>query len=316
MIVLVTGATGFVGRAVAKALSSTDATVRCLVRTPGNESVLSGQNLDIHYGNVSDQAALRSALYDVDVVIHLVAVIRQSKKATFESVNRRGTENVVAAAVEAGVKQFIYISAIGAVDNPVYGYLHSKWQAEQAVITSGLPYTIIRPSIQFGEGDEFINSLAGLVRALPFVPIFGPRRSRYQPVAVGDVARCIAASVDNEDLKGKVIEIGGPDQLSYSDMIDIILDTYQIRKLKLHIPMPVVRLFVRLMEALLPRPPATSEQLRMMAIPNVAKQDTVEGLFDFKPRPLAGNIEYIKAIGFLDGLRIALGAMPTNIRRE
>ena len=316
MIVLVTGATGFVGREVVKALSSTNATVRCLVRTPGSESVLSGQNLDIHYGNVNDQAALRSALYYVDVVIHLVAVIRQSKKATFESINRWGTENVVAAAVEAGVKQFIYISAIGAVDNPSYGYLYSKWRAEQAVINSGLPHTIIRPSIQFGKGDEFINSLAGLIRALPIVPIFGPRRSRYQPVAVVDVARCIAASVDNEELKDKVIEIGGPDQISYSDMVDIIVDTYQIRRLKLHIPMPIVRLSVRLMESILPRPPATSEQLRMMAIPNVAKQDTIEGLFDFKPRPLAGNIEYIKAIGFLDGLRIALGSIPPKIRRE
>ena len=314
MIALVTGATGFVGREVVKALCSRGVEVRCLVRTPGKEVVLAGQDVDVHYGSVGDLAALRAAFYSVDVVVHLVAVIRESGKATFEAVNRGGTENVVKAAKNEEVKHFIHLSAIGAADTPEYPYLYSKWQAEQAVIGSELPYTILRASLQFGEGDEFINSLAGLVRAFPVVPIVGSGKTRFQPIAVDEVARCVADAADRGDLMGKVIDIGGPDQLSYNEIVDTIAQTYRVRRLKLHVPVPAMRLVVRLMEALLPKPPATTEQLRMVSIPNVAELNTVEEVFGFTPRPLQGNIEYIKGISFLDGLRIALGFMPKRIR--
>ena len=314
MIALVTGATGFLGRNVVKALSDSGVNVRCLVHTPVRAEVLSGQGVDVHYGSVGDPAALKVAFYDVDVVVHLVAVIRESGAVTFRGINQMGTENVVEAARDKGVKHFIYLSAIGAADDPTYHYLYSKWQAEQAIIGSGLPYTILRASLMFGEGDEFVNTLAGLVRAFPIVPIAGSGRNRFQPMAVDEVARCVAAAVGREDLMGRIIEIGGPDHLSYNDIVGIIAHTYQVRRLKLHVPVPMMRLVVRLMEALLPRPPATTQQLRMLPIPNVAEINTVEEVFGFEPRPLAGNIEYIKGISFWDGLRISSGFMPSRIR--
>ena len=309
-----TGATGFVGREAVKALCARGAEVRCLIHTPGGERVLAGQRVDVHYGNVGDEAALEAAFYDVDVVVHLVGVIRERGRATFQSVNRMGTERVVAAAREAGVKHFVYASAIGAADDNRYPYLYSKWQAEQAVVQSGLPYTILRPSIQFGPGDEFINTLAGLVRAFPVVPIVGKGRNRFQPISVGDVARCLAQAVGNEEMQGKIIEIGGPEHLSYTEIVDTIADTYQVRRLKVHVPVPAMRPVVRLMETLLPHPPATTDQLRMLPIPNIAKLHTVEEAFGFKPVRLQGSIGYIRGIGFWDGLRIALGFMPRRIR--
>ena len=209
MIALVTGATGFLGREVVKALCSHGAEVRCLVHTPGNDRVLVGCRVDVHYGSTGDPAALKAVFCDVDVVVHLVAVIREKGAVTFEEVNRRGTENVVAAARNAGARHFIHMSAIGAADNPQYPYLNSKWQAEKVVIGSGIPYTILRASLLFGQGDGFINTLAGLVRAFPVVPIAGSGRSKFQPMAVDEVARCVAAAADSEELMGKVIEIGG-----------------------------------------------------------------------------------------------------------
>ena len=314
MTVLVTGATGFVGRQVVKALCSRGADVRCLVHTPGGEKVLAGHPVDIHYGSVGDPAALEVAFYNVDTVVHLVAVIREKGAATFEQVNRRGTENVVEAAKVAGAKQLVQMSAIGAADDPTYPYLYSKWQAEQCIIRSGIPYTILRPSLLFGEGDEFINTLAGLVRAFPVVPVAGTGRNTFQPMAVDDLARCAADAVGKDEVMGKVIEVGGPHHLSYNDIIDILGRTYRVRRLKLHVPIMAMGLLVRLMEALLPTPPATTQQLRMVSIPNVAQLDTVEEVFRFKPRPLVGNIEYIKGISLGDALRIALGFMPTRIR--
>lgn len=314
MLVLVTGATGFVGREVVKALADCGFEIRCLVHTPGRESVLGNQQVDVHYGSVGDKAALRAAFYGVDAVVHLVGAIRQKGTATFQNLNRRGSETVVETAKDAGVKHFLYVSALGATDDVRYPYLTSKWQAEQAVINSGMPYTILRPSVQFGPGDEFINTLAGLVRISPVIPIIGRGRNRFQPIAVQEVAECVAAATGNDEFHGKTIEIGGPEHLSYIEIVDIITGTYQVWRTKLHIPIWAMRLVVRLMELLLPRPPATREQLRMLPMNNVSKLDTVEDVFGFTPSPLQGNINYIKGISFWEGVRISLGFIPRRIR--
>lgn len=314
MIALVTGATGFVGREVVKALFERGVEVRCLIHTPGRERVLSGSAVDIHYGSVQDPVALQAAFYNVDAVVHLVALIRESGSATFETVNHRGTQNVVAAARDAGAGHFLQMSAIGATASLQYPYLHSKWLGEQAVVDSGLPYTILRPSILFGGGDEFVNALAGLVRAFPVVPVAGSGRNRFQPIAVEDVARCIAtAVVDNGPANG-VIEIGGPQHLTYNQIVDVIARTYGVRRLKLRIPIPIMGLAVKVMEGLLPRPPITTQQLRMVSLDNVGELGTVEESFGFSPKALEGNIGYIRGISYLEALRIALGLMPTRIR--
>ena len=314
MIALVTGATGFVGRNVVKALCARGMQVRCLVRRPGREAVLAGQDVDVHYGSIGDPGALRAAFYNLDVVVHLVAVIRESGKATFQEVNLRGTENVVAVAQREGVKHLVHVSAIGAAADTRYPYLYSKWKAEQAVAGSGLPYTILRPSILFGEGDEFINALAGLVRAFPIVPVAGSGKNRFQPIAVVELARCIAEAAGNEEMVGRTIEIGGPEHLSYNDIVDIIARTYGLRRLKLHIPVPIMRPVVKLMETVLPKSPVTTDQLRMLPVENVTQLNAVREVFGFDPRPLLGNIEYIRGIGAMNGLRIAMGLMPKRIR--
>ena len=314
MIALVTGAAGFVGREVVRVLCSRGIEVRCLVHSPARARVLLGHEVDLHYGNVEDPTPLKEAIHDVDVVVHLVAVIRESKSITFQGVNRKGTENVVEAARERKVKHFIHMSAIGAADDLTYPYLYSKWQGEQAVIKSGIPYTVLRPSLLFGEGDESFNTLAGLVRAFPLVPIAGSGENRFQPIAVDDLAQCVAAVVGRDDLMGKIIEIGGPEYLAYNDIIDIICGTFGVKRLKLHIPVLIMGVLVKLMEAVMSKPPVTTQQLRMIGIPNVGRLNTVEEIFGFKPRPLEGNLNYIKNISFSDGLKISLGAMPHRIR--
>jgi len=314
MIALVTGATGFVGRNVVKALCARGMQVRCLIHHPGREAVMADQDVDVHYGSIGDPEALRAAFYNLDVVVHLVAVIRESGKATFHEVNLRGTENVVAVAKQEGVKHLVYVSAIGAAADTRYPYLYSKWKAEQAVTGSGLPYTILRPSVLFGEGDEFTNTLAGLVRAFPVVPIAGSGKNRFQPIAVDELARCVAEAAGNAEMMDSTIEVGGPDHLSYNDVVDIIAQTYGLRRLQLHIPVPIMRPVVKLMETLLPKSPVTAGQLRMLPVENITQLNAVREVFGFDPRPLQGNIEYIKGIGALDGLRIAIGLMPKHIR--
>ena len=314
MLVLVTGATGFLGRRVVRQLQEHDHDVRCLVHTPGRERLFSERTVDVHYGSVLDLDALSELLYDVGAVIHLVAIIRQLKGATYDQINRQGVVNIVAAARDNGVKHFIQVSAIGATGDPAYAYLYSKWRGEQEVVSGGVPYTIIRSSMMFGEGDGFLNPLAGLTRVFPVLPVVGSGRNRFQPISVDDAARCIVSAVDREDLKGKIIEIGGPQQLSYNEIMAIVARTMGKRRLRVHLPVWLVHLATAVLGRFQSRPLATADELRMLAIRNVAEPGMVERTFGFTPRTLEGNIEYVKTIGFGEGLRIAMGSMPFRIR--
>jgi uncharacterized protein YbjT (DUF2867 family) len=315
MVVLVTGATGFVGRRVVQELLDRNHEVRCLVHSPGRERIFAPRSVDIQYGSVTDPDALASACQGVEQVVHLVAIIRQSKGATFSRVNHQGTANLVRAAAQSGsVRHFVHLSAIGASSNRRFPYLYSKWQGEQEVINSGLPYTVLRSSLMYGPGDEFVSALASLVRITPLVPVVGLGRNRLQPIAVKDVARCIALALNRDDLKGKTIEIGGPEQLSYNQIVGLVARTMGKRRLRIHIPVWLMRINVALMERLLPRPPITTEELRMLPIRNVADVDTVEEVFGFTPRSMKGNIDFANSIGFKDGLKVSLGFMPSHIR--
>lgn len=314
MVVLVTGATGFVGRKVVKTLVNQGDEVRCLVHSPGAEEIFENEEVDVHYGSVTDTLALRAAFYDVDEVVHLVAIIRERKGATFRGINFRGVQNVVEAASVAGVKRFVHLSSMGASENPSLSYLHSKWLGEQAVIHSGIPYTILRSSLMFGEGDEFITGIAGLIKALPLIPVVGPGNSELQLIAVEEVARCVAYSVHAKDVVKRTIEIGGSERLRYSEIVDIVIDTLGARRLKIHLPILVVKPIVRAMEAILPRSLVTSDQLEMLSIPNFGDVGTVEKVFGFSPRRLVGNIDFARKISFLDGLKICLGFMPHSTR--
>ncbi len=317
MLVLVTGATGFLGQRVVRQLLVRRHQVRCLIHSPGKERVFDHRAVEIHYGSIMNPDALKQALYDVQSVVHLVGTIRPGKGATFDGIHRQGTANMAAAAKEAGVRELIYVSALGATSDPSYPYFHSKRQAELEVTNSGLDYTILRPSVIFGEGDEFLTALAGLVRLGPVTPVIGGGKNRMQPVAADDVARCVAASVGDSTVKRKIINLGGPNRLSYNDLLDEVALAMGKRARRVHIPTPLVWPAVAVMERILPRVPVTTDQLKMLGIRNVSEGRSLEQSFGFTPKPLRGNINYVKEVTFGDALRMALGlSMPSRRNRQ
>ena len=302
------------GRRVVPALMERRHEVSCLVRRPGRERIFPPRTVDVHYGNVMEPDTLPAAFQDADAVVHLVGIIRRRRRSDFDRVNRQGVTNVAAAAGESGVKHVALVSALGAAEDRAYPYLHSKWQGERALVNSGVPYTIIRPSIVFGAGDEFLNSIAALVRVLPVTPIIGSGRNRLQPISADDLARCVAMAAERDDLKGRTLELGGPEQLSYEEIVSIVAHTLGARRPRIHLPAWAMNVLVSVMEIFLPRPPITTDQLRMMAIRNVAEPDAVEKAFGFTPQGLEGNIDYVKSVGFGDGMSILTGKMPRRIR--
>ena len=311
MLVLVTGATGFLGRRVVPELLARRHKVRCLVHSPGRERLFDHREVEVHYGSVLNPESLGPAMHGVQSVVHLVGIIRTGRGSSFDRVHRQGTAIVAEAAKEAGAREIIYVSAMGATSDPKYPYLHSKRQAELHITSSRMDYTILRPSVIFGEGDEFMTALAGLVRLGPMAPVIGSGRNRMQPVAVEDVARCVADSVGNSLVKGRTINLGGPHRLSYNDLLEEVALAMGRRLRLVHIPTALAWPAVALLQNVLPRPPVTTAQLRMLGIRNVAEGPDMEQAFGFTSKPLRGNIDYVNSVSFGDALQMTLGlSMP------
>jgi nucleoside-diphosphate-sugar epimerase len=290
--VAITGGTGFVGRSAARALLDDGHEVVLVSR--GTRRVAPREGLTAVRADVVTGAGLKEAFAGCDTVVHLTAVIREKGKQTFDAVIRRGTENAVAAAATAGVGHFVYMSQIGADPDPRFTFHYNKWLAEQVVRGCGLPFTMLRPSLVFGPGDGFFTTLASLVRfSIPVVPIAGDGSALFQPIAVEDVARCIALTVERGGAM-RAIEIGGPEQLSYEELIDIIHDAIGAGlRIKVHVPVPALLPAAFVMDKVLPNPPVTPAQLKMLARHNITRIDAVRTAFGFSPISFTANADYL-----------------------
>ncbi len=313
-MILATGATGYVGRQVIAALASGGHKVRALLRSESRAPVLAGYDVELAYGDVLDPESLRRACDGVEGVVHLAGVVRESGQATFQRVNYEGTRNLLDAAATASVSRFVLASAIGTTSDPAVPYLHSRWMAEEETKRSPVPNVIVRFSVGFGEGDEFFAVLAAQVKLSPIVPIVGDGQARFQPIYVADVAKCLALACEREELIGQTIEAGGPEYFTYEQMIDLVAQTLGARIAKIHVPVAMVKPAAAIMEALMPRPMVTREQIKMLRLDNTTGIDSVWKTFGFEPQSLRDGIGYVANIGLLDALRINLGSMPAHIR--
>ena len=292
MRVAITGGTGFVGRATARALLDAGHSVVIVAR--GSRRVAPREGLKAVRANVVAGTGLADAFTGCDAVVHLTAIIRERGKQTFKSVIGRGTDNVAEAAAKAGVAHLVYVSAIGAGPDPRYPYLYYKWEAEQAVRSCGVPFSILRPSLIFGPGDGFFTTLSGLVRfSIPAIPVAGHGDALFQPIAIEDVVRCIVMTLE-AGATGSVVEIGGPDQLTYDEIIDIIHDAIGAgMRFKVHVPVAALMPAAAVMDKVLPNPPVTPDQLRMLELSNVTRRDAVSNAFGFTPQSFSVNAGYL-----------------------
>ncbi|CAN5566548.1 NAD(P)H-binding protein [soil metagenome] len=291
--IFITGATGFVGSALVSALG--DRPLRLLVRDVDKFRDLESQHIEVVEGDVTDAGSLRETMLGCSTVIHLVAIIEESGNRSFDQVIRQGTENAINEARASGVRRFIQMSALGAANLPNFPYHQSKWRAEEAVRASGLDWTIVRPSIIFGPGDGFITTLAGVVRTFPILPVVGDGTSRFQPIAVEDVAASLVSTLDTPNTIGGIYELGGPDILTYEELLQLIAKHLGKTRRAIHIPVPLMRAVVSASKPLPKklRPPVTHDQLRMLALDNTTANSATERLIGHPPRTLRDNLGYI-----------------------
>jgi uncharacterized protein YbjT (DUF2867 family) len=290
--VFLTGSTGFVGKHVARALLARGFLVRCLVR-PGSEHELKGfESIDRVPGDVMEPDDLVPSAEGCAAIVHLVGIIREqpSRGATFERLHAQATRNMLALARKAGVPRYVQMSALGARPGARARYHQTKWEAEEAVRASGLDWTIFRPSIIFGRGDEFVSVLGRMIKRLPIVPVLGDGRYRLQPIPVEQVAEAFARALRTPATIRQTYEVAGPTPYAFVDLLDEIARALgRTRARKMHVPLGPVRLMTRLLEWL-PFYPVSSDQLTMLEEESVTDPSRFFADLALEPEPLSTGL--------------------------
>lgn len=272
MKVFLTGGTGYVGGAVAQELSRRGHAIRALVRRPARAPALRDLDAELVTGDLTESRELAGSARGCDAVIHLVGIIREKGRATFEAIHVQGTEHVLQAAKDAGVRKFVHMSALGARPEGA-AYHRTKFEAESRVKGSGLPYAVFRPAIIFGRDSPVVQLWLRMVRWSPVIPVFGDGRYRLQLVALPDVAAAFVRAAEREDLRDATLELVGREMLAYDEILDAIAEAMRKRIRKWHIPLSFARPPIRIAAALRLPSPVTPDQLRMLLEENVAQEE-------------------------------------------
>jgi len=292
MRIFLTGATGFVGKTLLQRLLKEGHAVTALLRRP-DEGARLAQSLplkgDFQYvaGDVVSGQGLEKAMESCHAVIHLVGIIVEKGSNTFESVHHLGTRNVVEAAKKTGIKRFVQMSALGVRADGVAEYQRSKWRGEEEVRHNGIPYCILRPSLIFGHGG-FVDEMTGVMRQTPFFrPVPGDGLAKFRPITVDDVALCSTRALTTEAATGQTIDLGGSDELTLNQVLNEIAIAADIRKPAVNIPMSLMKMGARFAQ-LLPTPPVTVGQLRMLEEGSTCDIGPMQRIFNFTPEGFSG----------------------------
>ena len=264
MKVLVTGGTGFVGRAILHELRTRALDVRALVRNTHSAERVRVLGVEPAFGDVTDAASLLAAARGCTHVVHLVAIIRGTA-AAFERVMVGGTRNVIAAAQTAGVQRLVQMSALGVSEQTrtLTPYFAAKWQIEQEVAASGIEHVVFRPSFVFGRDGGILPTLVRQVRYTPVVTVIGSGRQRFQPIWVDDVAAHFAAALELPAAANRTFELGGPDIVNWDGLYRRIAAALGKRRVFVHVPAGIVRSGARLTEWI-PGSPLSADQVTML----------------------------------------------------
>ena len=295
---LVTGATGFVGGRLAVELAEKGWEVRCVVRDRSRAQALAERGFELHEADVLDADALRGAGEGVEVAYYLIHSMGRGGEGEFEERERRSAENFARMAEREGIDRLVYLGGLG--DRPQSRHLRSRQRTAEILRDAGPPLTYFRAGMVVGAGSASYRTLRYLVQRLP--AMIGPAwlERPTQPIGIDDVIAYLAAAPDVPASEGREIQIGGPDVLSYGDMIDLMADALGAYR-RPRIPVPLLTpwlssLWIGLVtpvDAGVARPLVES-----LSTPTVVTDDAGAALFEIDP------------ISFTDALRRALEEDP------
>lgn len=319
-MILVTGATGFIGRAVVERLLADKLPVRCLVAEHKQDDIpwdLSAEHApQIVVGHVMDEEALFRAVTGVHTIIHLEGAMWWGRPRDMERIEVSGTRNLLLAARSARVGRIITLSHLGAAPSSAYTLHKIKGQVEELVRNSGLAYTIIRCGVVFGEGDAFINNIAMMLAANPFFFLM-PGRGEVvlHPIYIDDVVQAIMRAQEAIDVIDRMIDIGGQEYTTLDDLLRTVMRVTGQYRLIIGVPPYLLRWIAQVYAFIFPRALVTPQWLDLLATNRTAPLSNIYESFGFQPRRLEDTlVRYLPhQRHFLKLIRYAFRRRPRSI---
>lgn len=304
-MILITGGTGFIGNILVRHLSDLGYPLKLLIRPSDHSPKLpKGLPLDVTVAGLQDEKGLRAAMKDVDVVYHLATAEAQGRLAQLNEVDIQGTLAITRAAKQARVSRFFYLSQLDADRASAFPLLKAKGIAEQFVRQSGLPYTIFRSAIAYGEGDHFTLNLARLLKRSPglvFLPDGG--QTQLQPIWVEDLVTVLTWALDMQSTIDETIEIGGPEYLSFRAICNLIVGHIGIKRAYVDISPIFLNILTEFLEILRPGFPTSVFWLDYLATDRTTSLDVLPTRFDLLPAKMS------QRLGYLDGIQLRQKAL-------
>ncbi len=295
-MILITGGTGFVGKALIRHLVEIGYDVRILIRpTPDSPSLPKGVPIDVALSGLTDDRGLRAAMVGVDTVFHLATGEWRGMRASLMDIDIQGTRAVVEAAQDAGVRRFFYVSHLGADRASAFPVLKAKGIAEETIRKSSLDFTILRTAILFGPNDGLTTGIARLLGAVPSVFVIpGNGQVLLQPLWIEDLITCLTWAMEDPQMIRQTVDIGGPEYLPFRQIVELVMQATGLHKRIVEIGAPYIRGFTVWLETLFPGLPTSVYWLDYLAANRTTSLDTAPRVFGLLPSRLSQRLAYLE----------------------
>ena len=275
-IIAIFGAGGFIGKYLMRQLTKLDYRIKVATRSPYQKGYLKPQGnagqIELFKTNIFNEDDVKRVLNNCDLVINLCGILFENSKQKFSQIHSNFPFLLSKLCAEHGIKNLVHISALGIKEKHSSKYMQSKLQGEINIKENFKPSVILRPSVVFGPEDKFFNTFASLAQVSPFLPLVGGGKTKFSPIYVGDVARAIVKSLELNNSEPKTYELGGPENYSFKELMEILL--IEIKKKRFLVPIPYgFAKFQSYFLQMMPNPLLTPDQVELLKHNNVVSGD-------------------------------------------